>query len=74
MKIIATFHSLHAAVFSTRVICKPASNMQVQKLVVLTVLARCLRLKCGVAGAADRPVQEIKINSVVIHANPLAGA
>lgn len=26
------------------------------------------------AGAADKPVQEIKINGVHIHANPLAGA
>ena len=33
-----------------------------------------LRLMCGAAGAADRPVQDIKINNVVIHANPLAGA
>ena len=43
-------------------------------IVMSTVFARHVRPKCGAAGAADRPVQEIKINNVVIHANPLAGA
>ena len=30
--------------------------------------------KCRPAGPADRPVQEIKLNNVHIHANPLASA
>ena len=28
---------------------------------------------CRVAGASDRPVNDIKITSVTVHANPLAG-
>ncbi len=38
------------------------------------VLAQKLSLHIAVAGAADRPVQEIKIKAAHIHANPLAGA
>ncbi|KAL3151796.1 hypothetical protein ABBQ38_012767 [Trebouxia sp. C0009 RCD-2024] len=37
----------------------------------MDVLDKMEKIKVG---AADRPVQEIKLNNVVIHANPLAGA
>ena len=58
--------------------CHASSNVDYQHStsnVQLTFAAvvRCANLVWR-AGAADRPVQEIKINNVVIHANPLAGA
>ena len=43
-------------------------------MMMMTALGKRLRVMYCAAGAADRPVQEIKINNVVIHANPLAGA
>ncbi len=37
-------------------------------------MAQKVLLNIAAAGAADRPVQEIKIKAAHIHANPLAGA
>ncbi len=37
-------------------------------------MAQKVLLNIAAAGAADRPVQEIKIKAAHVHANPLAGA